>query len=226
MGFKLEPNDLIEQKGGILTDRDGNPAVIPGGWVFLPAGDAVVTRKTKAAGSFFVVRYRHGRKWFSKGIWADADIIEMAKKEVNQKRSTEDYKRRSEQVKKYRQKKEQQYAVQFEQEIAAFLNFASVYKSLQDQLSKTISEYVVPVGSGTVARTKMIPIEKRAESAVIAWLRHNITEYDNMAIPRQKGVRREIRRSLARASRDILEKYRKGEEIPEHCPLKRACRGL
>ena len=226
MGFKLELNDLIEQKGGILTDRDGNPAVIPEGWTFLPAGDAAVTRKVKAGGSFFAVRYRHGRKWFTKGIWADANNINSAKREVDQKRSTEEYKRKSDQAKKYRQKKEQQYAVQFEQKIGEFLNFAPVYKRVQDLLSKRISEYTVPVGSGTVARTKMIPIEKRAESAVIAWMRHNITEYDNMVIPRQKGARREIRRSLAQASRLVLEKYRSGEEIPEHCPLKRACRGL
>ena len=52
----------------------------------------------------------------------------------------------------------------------------------------------------TVTRTKRIPVEQRAEAAVIAWMRHQTTGYDGMVIPRVKGKRREIRRMLARRS--------------------------
>jgi hypothetical protein len=43
-----------------------------------------------------------------------------------------------------------------------------------------------------------------------------------MVIPRVKGKRREVRRMLARRSHEMLERYRRGEPIPEACPLKRA----
>ena len=37
-------------------------------------------------------------------------------------------------------------------------------------------------------------IEQRAKAAVIAWMRHRTTAYEQMAIPRAKGKRREVRR--------------------------------
>jgi hypothetical protein len=71
-----------------------------------------------------------------------------------------------------------------------------------------------------VARTKRIPIEERAEAAVIAWMRHRTTGYDNMVIPNIKGKRREIRRMLAQRSQELLQRYRGGEPVGEECPLK------
>jgi hypothetical protein len=79
------------------------------------------------------------------------------------------------------------------------------------------------VGSGTVARTKRIGVERRAEAATIAWLRHQTTEYDRMSIARVRGRRREVRRELARRSRELLGGYRLGSVIdPERCLLRRA----
>ena len=66
-----------------------------------------------------------------------------------------------------------------------------------------------PVGSGTVARTKRISVAERAEAAVIAWMRHQTTAYDQMSIPRVAGKRREVRRELARISRDVLDLHRR-----------------
>jgi hypothetical protein len=76
-----------------------------------------------------------------------------------------------------------------------------------------------------VARTKRIPVEKRAEAAVIAWMRHQTTGYDGMVIPRVKGKRREVRRMLARRSQELLARYRRGETVPEACPLQKALAG-
>jgi hypothetical protein len=42
----------------------------------------------------------------------------------------------------------------------------------------------------TLARTKRISVEQRAEAAVIAWMRHKTTGYDGMVIPRVRGKRR------------------------------------
>jgi len=46
--------------------------------------------------------------------------------------------------------------------------------------------------------------------------------YDDMAIPRVKGKRREVRRMLARRSQELLQRYRRGEPVGQECPLKRA----
>ena len=80
-------------------------------------------------------------------------------------------------------------------------------------------------GSGTVARTNRIPVEQRAEAAVIAWLRHQTTGYDGMVIPRVKGKRREVRRMLARRSHELLARYRRAEPIGDDCPLNQAMKG-
>jgi hypothetical protein len=53
-------------------------------------------------------------------------------------------------------------------------------------------------------------------------MRHQTTGYDGMAIPRVKGKRREVRRLLAQRSKQLLERYRRGEVVPESCPLKKA----
>ena len=82
------------------------------------------------------------------------------------------------------------------------------------------------VGSGTVARTERIPVAERAEAAVIAWMRHQTTAYDDLRIARVKGARREVRRELAATSRRILDRHRRAEpHAPADCPLCRALAG-
>lgn len=78
---------------------------------------------------------------------------------------------------------------------------------------------------GPLARTKRIPVEQRAEAAVIAWMRHQTTGYDSMVIARVKGKRREVRRMLAARSKELLAKYRAGLQVPDDCPLIKAVRG-
>jgi hypothetical protein len=103
-----------------------------------------------------------------------------------------------------------------------FLAFHPAHSELAEQLARVIANHATPVGSGTVARTKRIPVEQRAEAAVIAWMRHQTTGYGCMTIPRVKGKRRKVRRMLARRFHELLERYRRGESIPKTCPLMRA----
>jgi hypothetical protein len=56
-------------------------------------------------------------------------------------------------------------------------------------------------------------------------MRHQTTGYDGMLIPRIKGKRREVRRLLARRSHELLARYRRGETVPEGCPLQTALAG-
>jgi hypothetical protein len=73
-----------------------------------------------------------------------------------------------------------------------------------------------------VARTQRIPVEQRAEAAVIAWMRHQTTAYDHLTIARIKGKRREVRTALARESRRRLDGYRRNAPADAMCPLAEA----
>lgn len=205
----------------VRTDR-GELLPVPAGWALLPPGDPGLTGRVKKAGPSWTVQEKRGRKLFSRGVWAPAASIERIRHELAVERSDPSYARKLDAGRRKRAVEQTQYEEDFEQAVARFLGFAQRYAQLEQQLARAIAAHAVPVGSGTVARTKRIPIERRAEAATIAWLRHATTAYDTMSIPRVKGMRREVRRMLADRSRQLLGRYRGGEVIDaESCLLRR-----
>lgn len=199
---------------------------MPEGWVLLPPGDAGLTRRVKASGDHWVVQEKKGRRVFSKGIWAPGATIEKIRLELEKERSTVGYAKKMEAAAKRRDQVQAEYVEDFHGAIVSFLAFPQVHADLGQELAKAVTRHATPVGSGTVARTKMIPIEKRAEAAVIAWMRHQTTGYDGMIIPRIKGKRREVRRMLAQRSKELLHQYRQGAEPSPACPLKLSLKKL
>jgi hypothetical protein len=195
---------------------------VPDGWVLLPPGDAALTRRVKAAGEHWVVQEKKGRKVFSRGVWALAATIERIRAELDGERSTESFAKRKAADARRRENAQAEYVEDFLGAVVAFLDFHPDHAELAARLARSVTDHATPVGSGTVARTKRIPVEQRAEAAVIAWMRHQTTGYDDMVIPRVKGKRREVRRMLARRSKELLSQYRQGEAISEACPLRRA----
>src|SRR5262249_36624622 len=159
------------------------------------------------------------------GGWGPGRLIVRLLAELGAERSTEGYARRKEADARRRDKAQAEYVEDFFGAVRAFLAFHPTYADLAGRLARAVTDHATPVGSGTVARTKRIPVERRAEAAVIAWMRHQTTGYDGMAIPRVKGKRREVRRMLARRSQELLARYRRGEPVPEGCPLRRALAG-
>jgi hypothetical protein len=207
-------------KPNTVRAADGTVRTIPDGWVHVPPGDAALTRRVRAAGACWSVAEKRGRKVFSRGVWAPAATVERVRTELDAERATEAYARKREADAGRRARAQTQYVEEFRLTVRAFLNFHPTHAAVADRLAGAVAEHATPVGSGTVARTKRIPVEERAEAAVIAWLRHQTTGYDTMAIPRVKGKRREVRRMLARRSVELLNAYRRGEPIPETCPLR------
>ena len=207
---------------GTITTSNGTVIAIPAEWVLLPPGDAALTRRVKAAGDHWVVQERKGRRTFSLGVWAPASTIEALRQQLEIERSTESFARRKAADADRRQKTQLAYVEDFTHAILNFLSFHPHHHELAQQLARAVTQHATPVGSGTVARTKMIPIERRAEAAVIAWMRHQTTAYDSMHIPRIKGKRREIRRMLAQKSKQLLTNYRNGTTPDPHCPLQTA----
>ncbi len=201
---------------------DGKVIAVPQGWILLPPGDAALTRRVKAAGEHWVVAEKKGRKVFSRGIWASLATIERIRDELEAERSTESFAKKKEADARRRDKAQAEYVEDFHGAVVAFLAFHPVHANLADRLARAVTEHATPVGSGTVARTKRIPVEQRAEAAVIAWMRHQTTAYDSMKIARVKGKRREIRRMLAQRSKELLSRYRRGDSDAKECPLKLA----
>lgn len=209
-------------KSGQLLNEYGMPVLPPADWSFLPAGDSGVTRKVTAQGKYWRVQYRKGRKTISKGIWAPADVIVKAQKEVAAVRQTESYRKRRATDMQRREKKQELYEVEFYEAVFEFLDFHPDYKELARKMGQAVTEHAIPVGSGTVARTQLIPLEERASRAVIAWMRHQTTAYDNMKIAHIKGERRAVRKELAKHSMQILQNYRSGRPVLSNCPLRKA----
>jgi len=201
---------------------DGTVLTAPEGWVLLLPGDAALTRRVKEAGDHWVVQEKKGRKVFSRGVWAPAATIDRIRAELEAERSTESYARRKKADARRRDKAQAEYVGDFCGAVLSFLAFHPSHAELAGQLARAVTDHATPVGSGTVARTSRIPVERRAEAAVIAWLRHQTTGYDGMTIPRVKGKRREVRRLLARRSQELLARYRRGEAAPDGCPLRKA----
>ena len=201
---------------------DGKVLTVPDGWVLLPPGDAALTRRVKAAGDHWVVQEKKGRKLFSRGVWAPTPTIERIQADLEVERSTESFAKRKEADAKRREKVQEIYVEDFTGAVVTFLAFHPNHADLAQRLARVVADHATPVGSGTVARTKRIPVEQRAEAAVIAWMRHQTTAYDSMPIPRVKGKRREVRRMLAQRSKELLARYRRGDSIAEACPLKKA----
>lgn len=208
------PNTVRAADGAILT--------VPETWELLPPGDAALTRRVKLAGEHWVVQEKVGRKMFSRGVWAPAATIERVRAALESERSTEGFAKRRDADARRREKLQADYVEDFHGAVLSFLAFHPAHADLADRLSRAVTDHATPVGSGTVARTKRIPVEQRAEAAVIAWMRHQTTGYDGMVIPRVKGKRREVRRMLARRSQELLDRYRRGTSIDGECPLQKA----
>lgn len=205
-----------------LLNKYGEKVRPPAGWSFLAAGDAGVTRKITAKGLFWRVQFKKGKRMISKGVWAPTETIEWAKKEVEETRNTDAYQKKRVSDLKRRAKKQEEYEEDFQKEVEKYLKFHLKYKTMERMMAEAITKHAVPVGSGTVARTAMIPIEERASKAVIAWMRHQTTAYDHLNIARIKGERRAVRRQLAQESVKLLMKYRSGETLSPQCPLRTA----
>lgn len=204
----------------VFLRADGTRVSPPADWACLPPGDAGLTRRVKAAGPSWAVVEKKGRKVFSKGLWAPAAIIEAARTTLEAERDTDAYKKKRIGDAVRRDREQARYVSSFEDQVLAFLNFSETYLELGQAIAAAVTKHATPVGSGTVARTKRIPVERRAEAAVIAWMRHQTTAYDNMHIARAKGARREVRRELAQISRAVLDLHRgKAKHADALCPL-------
>ena len=222
-----EAHETLEVRPGPGARRvvgpRGETLNVPDAWTLLEPGDAAATRRVKKAGPHWVMSEKRGRRTFGRGVWADARTVQRVLAELEVARAAPKYAAKLEKGRARRAAEQVQYAEDFEGEVLRVLGCDAQHRALGASLARAIAAHATPVGSGTVARTKRISIERRAEAATIAWMRHQTTAYDSMVIPRVKGRRREVRRALAARSRELLDGYRRGDAVdPGRCPLSRA----
>lgn len=203
--------------------EDGAKLPVPVEWALLPPGDAGLTRRVKAAGPTWTVQEKVGRRTFSRGVWAPAEHVERSRAALAQERADPAYAKKLEASRALRERKQEAYVEDFQGAVLRFLDFDPMHRALAERLAGAVTTHATPVGSGTVARTERIPLEERVQAAVIAWMRHQTTAYDDMTIPRVRGERRRVRRMLAERSNLLLDAYRRGERLDVgRCPLQRA----
>lgn len=203
--------------------REGKRLSPPATWCFVPSGDPGLTRRLKAAGEYWVVVRPRKNRLEACGLWCPSESAATIRANLEIERSDPAYQRKLDSARRTRAVKQQNYEKEFYQAVLQFLAFAPRWQALAETFAAAVTAHAVPVGSGTVARTERIPLERRAEAAVIAWMRHQTTAYDHMTIARIKGERREVRRRLAVRSRELLARYRAGDDnAMQECPLARA----
>jgi len=172
----------------VRTDS-GEMLRAPADWALLPPGDPALTRRTKESGPTWTVQEKVGRRTFSRGVWAPTAIIESIRRQLEVERSDPAYARRRAADAERRERKQDDYVEEFRRAVLDYLDFHPHHAALAGQLATAVADHATPVGSGTVARTQRIPVEQRAEAAVVAWLRHRTTAYDHMPIPRVKRMK-------------------------------------
>jgi hypothetical protein len=212
------------RKTNTLVTANGEELVPPAEWQLLPPGDGPLTRLVKAKGPTWQVQVKVGRRIMSRGVWANGASIAAAVEELKGKRTAPGYDLRRAREQTAKARKHQEYVAEFHGEVVKFLDFHPRFAGLAEKLANRVTDLATPVGSGTVARTERIPVADRAGAAVIAWMRHQVTNYDRMTIARVKGRRREVRRELAAQSVLLLTPYRRGDDPPAVCPLGQALR--
>jgi len=99
------PNTVRTPAGEIIP--------VPSSWELLPPGDAALTRRVKAAGEFWLVPEKVGRRMFSCGIWAPRETIRTIQEALEAERSTDAYSKRREADARRRQAQQAEYVEDF-----------------------------------------------------------------------------------------------------------------
>ncbi|QZT38099.1 DUF2293 domain-containing protein [Halosquirtibacter xylanolyticus] len=218
--------DVVMSTGEKLLDKQGQEVSVPPQWVFLPAGDAGVTRAITKHKNYIRVKVLRGRRAISKGIWAPEALILEAKQRMEAMRSSESYQKQNLQRGIRRDQKQEVFKGALESAIKDKLSFHLCYKELEFKLAKAIADHSAPIGSGTVARSSRLTMEQKAERAINGWVRHHLTPYDQLKIARVKGARSMARKIMIEKGNEVLDIYRIGQERPSPCPIQKSLESI
>lgn len=155
---------------------------LPKDWQFLPSGDNFLTRSVRKLGPYWiemkkVKSYGHS---IAIGTWAPKQSILKAQQLAEETKEARAEKRKKGRV--YRERKEEKYKQTLKEAIVRYLNFAPEYKNLAEKIAAGASSTAAEKGSGRVGRTSLLSLEKKAELAANAYIRHRHTTYEEQLV--------------------------------------------
>ena len=199
---------------GFWNPERGNIPV-PAGWVFVPAGDAFVTREVKKGPHWVLLKRRKGYT-ATLGVFCPEASLASAEKRRDETAGSRERGRAAGRVSRGRA--ESRYRVEMERAILEFLAFRPEHAALAEEIAKGAAAQATPVGSGRVGRTRKLSLSQRAELAARAYMRHKHTDYEEQlnshgVIPwdevgEDDYLYREIRADARRKVDRFLQKHR------------------
>jgi hypothetical protein len=174
--------DVYDSREGVWHSENG-VLQHPEGWEFLPTGEAVITRRVKAAGMYWSLwrpRDRNHRHRRLLGIVAPAATIAEARAYAAD--TVDERSGRRAQGAVYRARKEDAYRQELAEAIVAFLDFAPEHSDLAASIATEASDRAGEVGSGRVGRTRKLELDERAALAARSLIRHKHTDYEDRLV--------------------------------------------
>ena len=200
--------------GDLLKMEDGGPLCVDcadlGHLVFLPSGDAALTRRAKRISglSAVVVRWSRTRgRYERQGILAEAAAIERAEQECLSDAEARARRRERDTVRRADED------VRFQTEFAAAIG--NLFPGCPPSRADAMARHAATRGSGRIGRSAsgraLHP--DAVHLAVAASVRHLDTDYDELLM---SGVDRETaRRQVGQRVEDVLRAWRDGITTPE-----------
>jgi hypothetical protein len=173
--------EVYDTKAGLWHPELGE-LTQPDGWDFLPAGDAFLTRRVKAAGAYWVLFRPKGRREHRRqlGLLAPVDAIATAQAAADATAARRAIERQA--SARQRDKSEAVYRAEFEDAVIQWLRFAPAHAALASEIAQGAADRAVEVGSGRVGRTGTLSLQDRAALAARAYIRHRYTDYEDQLL--------------------------------------------
>jgi hypothetical protein len=195
------------ENAGFLVMEDAGPLCLEcadlDALVFLPAGDAALTRRAKKASglSAVVVRWSRSRRRYERqGILVEEEALQAAEESCL---ADEDARRRKrERDRERRERQDVELTARMAEEISR------LFPGCPRKRAEAIAAHTAVRGSGRVGRSAAgRALDERAlVSAVVASVRHEDTDYDELLMA---GVARDEARLRVRAAVDeVLDRWR------------------
>jgi hypothetical protein len=174
--------------------------------VFLPTGDAAVTRRARKHSTLtaVVLKWSRARKRYERqGLLVEAQALEQAEKECLA--DAEIRRLRNERQAEYRAQLDQEYIERFA------LRVRELYPQCPEGRETLIAEHACLKYSGRVGRSASAKnfADEAVDLAVVAHIRHVETQYDRLL--RRYWDRHDARASVSEEVRRIREKWGRSE---------------
>lgn len=200
--------------GDLLKMEDGGPLCVDcadlGHLVFLPSGDAALTRRAKRISglSAVVVQWSRSRKRYERqGILAEAEAIERAEQECLSDAAARARRRERDEARRADED------MRFQAEFAAAIR--TLFPRCPPSRADAMARHAAMRGSGRIGRSAAgRALDPDAvQLAVTASVRHVDTDYDELLM---SGVDRETaRRQVRERVEDVLRAWCQGITTPE-----------